>query len=225
MYVSGTDYVKTLQDVLAGDYVLIAVRDTGSGMTKEVLERAFEPFYTTKEIGQGTGLGLSQVYGFVRQSGGHVWMESTPGVGTTVSIYLPRLHLPRLHVPESSSDQSDSLLPMKGHETILVVEDAEDVRNLTRETLRDFGYDVREAANASDALQALERNPGISLVFTNIGLPGKLNGRQLADQVQRRWPMMKVLLTTGYTQTESGVIGKPFSEVDLARKVREWLDH
>jgi CheY-like chemotaxis protein len=208
------------------------VSDSGAGMTKEVLARAFDPFFTTKDIGQGTGLGLSQVYGFVRQSGGHVRIDSAPAEGASVKLYLPRFFelepvdtsaAPALHVPLGSR-----------HETILVVEDEDDVRSFTRDTLQELGYEVQEAANGPAALRALEANPGLRLLFTDIGLPGGLNGRQLADEARRRWPEIRVLLTTGYTRDamvrhgrlDPGVelLVKPFTEADLARKIREVLD-
>ncbi len=225
-------YARSQEDVRPGDYVLVSVSDSGVGMTREVLARAFDPFFTTKDIGQGTGLGLSQVYGFVRQSGGHVRIDSAPGEGASVKLYLPQFFelepvattaTPALQVPMGSR-----------HETILVVEDEDDVRSFTRDTLQELGYDVREAANGPAALRALEANPGLRLLFTDIGLPGGLNGRQLADEARRRWPSIRVLLTTGYTRDavvrhgrlEPGVelLVKPFTEADLARKIREVLD-
>ena len=225
-------YAQSQEDVRPGDYVLVSVSDTGMGMSKDVLARAFDPFFTTKDIGQGTGLGLSQVYGFVRQSGGHVHIDSTPGQGATVNLYLPRFfELERLDVGAATPQA----LPLGSrHETILIVEDEEDVRTFTRDTLRELGYQVREAANGRAALQALDGYPDLSLLFTDIGLPGGLNGRQLAEEARRRRPELKVLLTTGYTRDamvrqgslEPGVelIVKPFTEADLAKKIREVLD-
>ncbi len=227
-------YARTHQEVRAGDYVMVSVSDTGVGMTKEVLARAFDPFFTTKDIGQGTGLGLSQVYGFVRQSGGHVRIDSAPGLGASIKLYLPRFfELDALDTPAPAP--APQPVPLGNpHEAILVVEDEDDVRNFTRDTLRELGYDVREAANGPAALDALERNPRLRLLFTDIGLPGGLNGRQLADEVRRRWPGIRVLLTTGYTRDamvrqgrlDPGVelLIKPFTEADLARKIREVLD-
>ena len=227
-------YARTHQEVRAGDYVMVSVSDTGVGMTKEVLARAFDPFFTTKDIGQGTGLGLSQVYGFVRQSGGHVRIDSAPGLGASIKLYLPRFfELDALDIPAPAP--APQPVPLGNpHEAILVVEDEDDVRNFTRDTLRELGYDVREAANGPAALDALERNPRLRLLFTDIGLPGGLNGRQLADEVRRRWPGIRVLLTTGYTRDamvrqgrlDPGVelLIKPFTEADLARKIREVLD-
>jgi signal transduction histidine kinase len=218
-------------DVQAGDYVLISVTDTGSGMTKEVLARAFDPFFTTKDIGQGTGLGLSQVYGFVRQSGGRVRIESEPGQGTTVKLYLPRMMV----VPTVADAPPPRPVPGGARsETILVVEDEDDVRSFTRDTLRDLGYGVREAIDGQSALRILEAEPGLRLLFTDVGLPGGLDGRQLAEEARRRRPGLKVLFTTGYARDaivhhgrlDPGVelIPKPFTEADVANKVREMLD-
>jgi len=225
-------YALTQEDVRPGDYVLVTVSDTGTGMTKEVLARAFDPFFTTKDIGQGTGLGLSQVYGFVRQSGGHVRIDSTIGQGTTVSLYLPRFF--ELEKLDTSAAAPQALPLGKHHEAILIVEDERDVRSFTRETLQELGYEVREAASGSAALRALEASPDLRLLFTDIGLPGGMNGRQLAEEARRRRPELKVLLTTGYTRDtmvrqgrlDPGVelLIKPFTEADLARKIREVLD-
>jgi signal transduction histidine kinase len=228
-------YARGHQEVRAGDYVMVSVSDTGVGMTKEVLARAFDPFFTTKDVGQGTGLGLSQVYGFVRQSGGHVRIDSAPGQGASIKLYLPRFfELDPLDALDTPAPAPQPVPLGNRHEAILVVEDEDDVRNFTRDTLRELGYDVREAANGPAALEALERNPRLRLLFTDIGLPGGLNGRQLADEVRRRWPGIRVLLTTGYTRDamvrqgrlDPGVelLIKPFTEADLARKIREVLD-
>jgi len=225
-------YARSQEDVRPGDYVLVSVSDSGVGMTKEVLARAFDPFFTTKDIGQGTGLGLSQVYGFVRQSGGHVRIDSAPGQGASVKLYLPRFF--ELEVVETVVADTRPVPHGSRHETILIVEDEDDVRSFTRDTLLELGYEVREAANGPAALRVLEDHPGLRLLFTDIGLPGGLNGRQLADEARRRWPDMRILLTTGYTRDamvrqgrlEAGVelLVKPFTEADLARKIREVLD-
>ena len=226
-------YARGEQDVKPGQYVLLAVSDTGAGMTKDVLDRVFEPFFTTKEIGQGTGLGLSMVYGFVKQSGGHVKIYSEPGAGTTVKLYLPRLLSEQ--AGETARVQAAPIRGGNRGELVLVVEDEHDVRALTVETLRELGYDVLEADNGPSALQLLDSHPGIRLLFTDVGLPGGLNGRQLAEQARQRQPDLKVLFTTGYARNaivhhgrlDPGVelIGKPFSDVDLAKKVRQMLDH
>jgi CheY-like chemotaxis protein len=213
-------------------HVLIAVKDTGTGMDCEVLAKAFDPFFTTKEIGRGTGLGLSQVYGFVKQSGGHVRIDSAPGAGTTMLIYLPRLS-DDADEPEPDGERPEGDAET-GTETILVVEDDDAVRTYCTDVLRELGYHVLEAPNAGAALEILDRQPDVRLLFTDIGLPGAMNGRQLSDEVRQRRPGLKVLLTTGYVrdpiihtgQLELGVslISKPFSIADLTKKVRESLD-
>jgi PAS domain S-box-containing protein len=217
--------------ISSGQYVGISVSDTGFGMTPEVLSQAFDPFFTTKDIGQGTGLGLSQVYGFVKQSGGHVKIYSEHGTGTTIRIYLPRL----LASDSLSDVQSvDSIVARGEGESILVVEDEEDVRAFVVEMLRDLGYRVLDAPNGSAGLRLLDANRDISLLFTDVGLPGGMNGRQLADEAVRRRPSLKVLFTSGYARNaimhhgrlDPGVqlLTKPFAVVDLAAKVRQVLD-
>jgi CheY-like chemotaxis protein len=171
-----------LVDLAPGPYVLICVTDTGVGMNAEVLERALDPFFTTKPIGHGTGLGLSQVFGFVKQSGGHLKLYSRPGQGTTVKIYLPELQ--KSVEPAEVTDP----LPVSKRarqETILVVEDNDDVRSFTTDTLRDFGFNVIAAVDAAEALKILDKNDRIDLLFSDIGLPG-LNGRELVATVRRR---------------------------------------
>ena len=173
-------YAAAHDDVPSGQYVMIAVSDTGTGMTADVIARAFEPFFTTKEIGQGTGLGLSQVYGFVKQSGGHVKIYSEPGEGTTVKIYMPRLMDGNTEIPiEGAAPQPP--VGAQG-EIILLVEDDEDVRANTTMMLRELGYGVLEAVDGPTAVELLKSKAGIDLLFTDVGLPGGMNGRQLADQ-------------------------------------------
>jgi signal transduction histidine kinase len=225
-------YVLSEQDVRAGQYVMIAVSDTGSGMAPEILSKVFEPFFTTKDIGQGTGLGLSMVFGFVKQSGGHVKIYSEIGEGTTVKIYLPR-NLATEDVSETVAE-APRVRGGSDHETILVVEDETDVRRLAVETLVELGYRVLAAEDGHVALRMLEREPEVRLLFTDVGLPGGLNGRQLADQARQRRPELKVLFTTGYARNaivhhgrlDPGVelISKPFQIASLAVKVRELLD-
>jgi PAS domain S-box-containing protein len=225
-------YVSALAEpVETGQYVLIAVADTGVGMDKSTLERAFEPFFTTKETGKGTGLGLSQVYGFVRQSAGHVKVYSEPGEGTIVKIYLPR-HVGDEDFPQAV-EHSRAAARAIGTERILVVEDDDALRACTVEMLSELGYDVLEAPGAAAALQILERRRDIDLLFTDVVMPG-INGRQLADEAVRRRPQLKVLFTTGYTRNaivhhgrlDPGVqmIGKPFSYEELGAKLRTLLD-
>ena len=226
-------YVEALAEpVPPGQYVLVAVSDTGTGMDKATMERVFEPFFTTKEVGKGTGLGLSQVYGFVRQSNGHVRIYSELGEGTTIKIYLPRL---------IGSDEEPAEMPsrvpamVKGSgETILVVEDEPDLRSYTTEALRDLGYRVLEAGDGRGALDIIEQHPEIQLLFTDVVLAGGMNGRALSDEVSRRRPGLPVLFTTGYTSNaivrhgrlDPGMhlIGKPFTYAELAATVRRMID-
>jgi CheY-like chemotaxis protein len=220
-------------EVTAGHYVMLAVSDTGIGMTADVIDKAFEPFFTTKKLGGGTGLGLSQVYGFVKQSGGHIKIYSEPGDGTTVRIYFPRASLPAsTGEPRPVSPQIPEL---GGRETILLVEDNSDVRAYTTEILRELGYRVLEAHEGDTALGFLASEPEIKLLFTDIGLPGPFNGRQLSDEARKIRPDIKVLFTTGYAQNaiihhgrlDPGVqlIVKPFSFAGLAAKIRQILDN
>jgi CheY-like chemotaxis protein len=225
------NYAAANEDVRPGQYVLVAVSDTGTGMAKDVMERAFEPFFTTKEVGQGTGLGLSQVYGFVKQSGGHVKIYTEPGEGTTVKLYLPRLA-----GAEAESDVIAEAAPLPASvpgETVLVVEDDPDVRAYGADILRGLGYRVIEAPSGPAALRVVEEEPELRLLFTDVGLPGGYNGRQLADEARRRRPDLKVLFTTGYARNaivhqgrlDPGValIAKPFTAASLGAKVRQVL--
>jgi PAS domain S-box-containing protein len=225
-------YVSSLPEpVEPGQYVMIAIADTGVGMDQATVERAFDPFFTTKEVGKGTGLGLSQVYGFVRQSGGHVKIYSEAGEGTTVKIYLRR-HTggdDRAAEPKPSDDTARAI----GTETILIVEDDDALRDYTIEILSELGYGVLAARDGRSALQLLDRN-AVDLLFTDVVMPGGMNGRELADEAVRRRPGLKVLFTTGYTRNaivhhgrlDAGVhmIGKPFSFAELGAKVRTLLD-
>ncbi|UZK67827.1 PAS domain-containing hybrid sensor histidine kinase/response regulator [Sphingomonas sp. M1-B02] len=227
------DYVAQVPEpVVAGQYVLIAVSDTGTGMSAETLAKVFEPFFTTKEVGKGTGLGLSQVYGFVRQSNGHIRIYSEVGEGTTIKIYLPRL-ISEGAVAEA--DEPSVAAPTHGGvETILVVEDHDDLRTFSTGILRELGYEVLEAANGHSALKVLQAAHDVDLLFTDVVLPEGMDGRRLADEARRRRPGIKVLFTTGYTRNaivhngrlDLGVnlISKPFSFERLASKVREVLD-
>jgi len=218
-------------EVLPGQYIAIAVSDTGTGMTPEALSRAFEPFFTTKPVGEGTGLGLSQVYGFVKQSGGHVKMYSELGQGTTVKIYLPRLsRVSHIETPDPSVGVPEAV----AEETILVVEDDDDVRAYSVEILRELGYRVIEAPDGPSALRLLERQLRVDLLFTDVVLPGGMSGAQVAAQARGVNRALKVLFTTGYARNaivhngrlDQGVqlITKPFSMSDLATRVREVLD-
>jgi PAS domain S-box-containing protein len=223
-------YADKYPELTPGQYVVVCVTDTGTGMSRDVIAHAFEPFYTTKPIGQGTGLGLSQVYGFVKQSGGHVKLYSEVGEGTTVKIYLPRMT--RADAEEEQTPVSSA--PTGGrHEVILVVEDDDDVRLFTTESLRDLGFTVREANDAPSALKQLEQHPDVQLIFTDVGLPG-MNGAQLVAAARALHPDIKVLFTTGYARNaivhqgrlDTGVelITKPFTRVQLASRIRDVLD-
>ncbi len=224
-------YVAAQPGLPEGQYVLIAVTDTGEGMTPEVIAKAFDPFFTTKETGKGTGLGLSQVYGFVKQSGGHVKIYSEPGEGTTVKIYLPRVN-----AAAKTDDESADYGPPTGEaqEVVLVVDDEAAVRQFSTDALTELGYRVLEADGYATALRMIEQYPDIALLFTDIVMPDG-NGRKLADDAQVLRPDLKVLYTSGYTRNavvhngvvDPGVelIGKPFTVDDLAAKVREILDH
>lgn len=224
-------YAATQAEVLPGQYVMLAISDTGIGMSKEVKSKAFDPFFTTKEIGHGTGLGLSQVYGFVKQSRGHVNIYSEVGEGTTVKIYLPRHHSEADDIPAPAAH-----LPVLGRksETILVVEDDDDVRSYSIETLGELGYNAIEAPHGRAALQILESNPEVAVVFTDVGLPGGLNGRQLVDEARRCHPHLKFLFTTGYARNaivhdgrlDPGVelLTKPFTQAALGAKLRDIID-
>jgi signal transduction histidine kinase/ActR/RegA family two-component response regulator len=222
-------YARLHSEVTPGQYAMIAVSDTGVGMSQEVARQAFEPFFTTKDAGQGTGLGLSQVFGFVKQSGGHVAIYSEPGQGTTVKMYFPRLLGARAQEPT----QKPQAVAAGSGESILVVEDNEDVLSFTERLLRDLGYRVATAADAHQAMKVLEELKGVDLLFTDVGLPGGTSGRALADEARSRWPTMKVLYTTGYARNsiihhgrlDAGVelITKPFTQSALAEKVRRVL--
>ena len=224
-------YAATHGDVAAGQYVMVSVTDTGTGMPADVIERAFDPFYTTKGVGKGTGLGLSQVHGFVKQSGGHVKIYSESGVGTTVKIYMPR-HLGAEEIVEAPAEVT-ATPRAQGEEIILVVEDEERVRHISVDTLRELGYTVVQASDAAQALSVLTMQPRVDLLFTDIVMPG-MNGRLLAEQAADAWPGIKILYTTGYTRNaivHNGVldanvalISKPFTVEQLAVKVRQVLD-
>ncbi len=224
------DYVAGLAEpVSPGQYVMIAVTDTGCGMDSETVERVFEPFFTTKPVGQGTGLGLSQVYGFVRQSGGHVRIYSEVGEGTTVKIYLPRVRQGAEEAPPAKARRPDG-----GDETILVVEDHDALRDYSVSVLTELGYRVYEAGSGPVALELLDRAPHVDLLFTDVVLPEGMDGRRLADEALRRKPHLKVLFTTGYSRNaivhngrlDAGVqlVAKPFTFEALAHKVRAALD-
>ena len=225
------EYAAMHAEVMAGQYVLIAVTDTGHGMSEEVTARAFEPFYTTKPEGRGTGLGLSQVYGFVKQSGGHIKIYSELGSGTSVKLYLLRDNSNGIKSVEAPPGSEISALG-RG-EKILIVEDDDDVREYTRAALVSLGYRVYEAGEAISALETLAEQPDIVLLFTDLGLPG-MNGRRLAEEAQARLPNIKVIYATGYARNaivhnglvDPGVnlIPKPYTVQALGRKLRQVLE-
>jgi CheY-like chemotaxis protein len=221
-------YAATHPELAAGQYVMIAISDTGSGMTPEVLAQAFDPFFSTKPEGKGSGLGLSMVYGFARQSGGHVKIYSEPGSGTTVKLYLPR-----------STEVEDAPPPPEmravvgGQETILVAEDDDGVRATVVEMLSELGYRVLKANDAASALSIIDSGLPIDLLFTDVVMPGALRSPDLARKARERLPGIAVLFTSGYTENaivhggrlDAGVdlLGKPYTREALARKVRHVL--
>ncbi len=219
------------RDLPPGQYISLCVTDTGAGMTAEVIAKAFDPFFTTKPLGQGTGLGLSMIHGFVRQSGGQVRIYSEVGEGTTLCLYFPRfageLEAPEAPLDATSFDQGQG-------ETVLVIDDEAAVRSLVTEVLSDTGYALIEAIDGPSGLKILQSERPIDLLITDVGLPGGLNGRQIADAARVSRPHLKVLFITGYAENaavgngllDAGmeVITKPFNVVALGNKVREMLD-
>lgn len=226
------DYSRTNPELTVGQYVVLCVSDTGSGMSPEVRDHAFEPFFTTKEPGQGTGLGLSQVYGFVKQSGGHVKIYSEVGEGTSIRMYFPRY---AGNGPQPAlSDDDERILEGASVETILVVEDDPDLRGYVSEVLRDLNYRVLSAGSAQAALTILlQDNQPVDLLLTDVVMPG-INGRELGRRSQEIRPDLRILYMTGYSRNavvhhgrlDEGVdlLEKPITQARLALKVREILD-
>jgi two-component system, NtrC family, sensor kinase len=223
------EYCRQHEGLTAGQYVLVAVSDSGAGMSAETIDRAFEPFFTTKETGKGTGLGLSQVYGFMKQSDGHVRIYSEPGEGTTIKLYLPRRY-----GDEAVLSGDDDIGSERGRgETILIVEDDDGVRQYASEILRDLNYQIIEAKDSAAALRLLDADKKFDLLLTDVVLPGK-NGRELATEVENRRPRTKVIFMTGYSRNAivhhgrldpgTELIQKPLVERVLARKIRQVLD-
>jgi PAS domain S-box-containing protein len=223
-------YASMHSEVTVGNYVLIAVSDTGTGIPAANLERVFDPFFTTKEVGKGTGLGLSMVFGFVKQSNGHIKIYSEEGHGTTVKIYLPRA---------TGLDQTDAEVQASsrvegGNEIVLVVEDDALVRRYVITQIESLGYTTMEASNATEALNVIDNGDPIDLLFTDVIMPGPLNGRQLVEAALKRRPSLKTLYTSGYTENaivhhgrlDSGVLllAKPYRKSDLAKMMRMALD-
>jgi PAS domain S-box-containing protein len=222
-------YAREATDVTPGQYVQISVSDTGEGMSPETRARVFEPFFTTKAEGKGSGLGLSMVYGFVRQSMGHVRVYSEPGHGTTVKLYLPRSH----HGVTATLNAAS--VPQKGaRESVLVVEDETEVRSAAVAMLDALGYRCLEAADAAGALAMLESGEAVDLIFSDVVMPGPLKTRDFAARVRERWPGLPILFTSGYTENaivhhgrlDEGLdlISKPYARLDLARKVAQMLE-
>jgi len=219
---------QALVDIAPGDYVEFRLSDSGAGMSAEVRAMAFEPFFTTKPVGQGTGLGLSMAYGFVKQSGGHIRIDSTPGSGTTVVILLPRSHEPEAEQPVAPERDAPG-----GDETILVVEDDALVRATTVSTLSSLGYRVLDAHDGQSALDVIKSGAPIDLLFTDVVMPGPVSSTELAELAQRLVPKLAVLFTSGYTRealTTGGrldpgvqLLGKPYREDQLAQRIRAAL--
>jgi CheY-like chemotaxis protein len=209
---------------------MIAVSDTGSGIRAGDLEKVFDPFFTTKEVGKGTGLGLSMVFGFVKQSNGHIKIYSEEGHGTTVKIYLPRA----TGLGQTVAEMTETTRIEGGHEVVLVVEDDALVRRYVVTQVESLGYTTLEASNAAEALDVIGNAAAVDLLFTDVIMPGPMNGRQLVDEALKRRPSLKTLFTSGYTENaivhhgrlDSGVLllAKPYRRSDLARMMRMALD-
>ncbi len=225
------DYLAVHSDAAPGTYVMLAVTDTGAGMSPEVHQRAFEPFYTTKGPGAGSGLGLSMVYGFVKQSGGHVQLYSEPGHGTTVRLYLPAQ---AREVEPAKAPAAAASPPAGSGERILVVEDDPRVRRVAVRRLRELGYATVEADNGPAALRLLDGRQSFELLFTDVVMAGGMSGIELAREARRRRPKLKILFTSGYAEpamAKSGLrsldsaawISKPYSMSELRAKLREVL--
>jgi PAS domain S-box-containing protein len=225
----GARDVRKHRDLEPGQFVRILVSDTGTGMPTDVMDRAFDPFFTTKDVGKGTGLGLSQVYGFVKQSKGHLDVQSQPGRGTAVTIYLPRFHGA---AEINGTGQSRHVTPIgSSSEIILVVEDEARMRDMSVAALRELGFTVLQAESGAGALEILKNRPDVTLLFTDVVMPD-MNGKRLAEEAVQVRPYLKVLFTSGYTPTTNGIqawgngehfIGKPFTLDQLCEKVRHAL--
>jgi CheY-like chemotaxis protein len=224
-------YAQQHAEVRAGPYIMLAVSDTGTGIDAETQAKIFEPFFTTKEQDRGTGLGLATVYGIVKQSGGHIWVYSEVGVGTTFKIYLPQVEPPAIQAP-----QNDIHTPVKlGSETILLVEDEEIVRKLAHQILLNNGYKVLAVNDGQEAIQVCkERDMAVDLLLTDVVIPGGISGQQLVKLLTLFQPELKVLYMSGYPNhaivqhevlaEDNKFLQKPFTPADLAHKVREVLD-
>jgi CheY-like chemotaxis protein len=224
------EYVATRVGIQPGQYVMLAVSDTGFGMNEETKARIFDPFFTTKEKGKGTGLGLSTVYGIIKQSGGDIWVYSEPNHGTTFKVYLPQMDTP---IAEAQKTETETTIP-RGSETILLVEDEDVVRGLACQILEQAGYTVLDTARGEEAVRLCsESKSAIDLLLTDVVMP-QISGKEVADRVTAVTPGLKVLFMSGYTDeaiVHHGVldanvefIQKPFTPLALARRVREVLD-
>jgi CheY-like chemotaxis protein len=223
-------YVAAQPDLRAGDFVVIEVADSGTGMAADIVSQIFEPFFSTKEEGKGSGLGLSMVFGFIKQSGGHVTVYSEPGHGSSFKIYLPRT----AGDASFEDNQAADPVPRGRAEMILVVEDNEAMRSVVVKQLGSLGYRVVEAENAMQALDIIASDRPIDLLFTDIIMAGAMDGFALAEEAVRRWPDLKVLLTSGFPEKRLGVeaitgverrlLSKPYRKDELARALREILD-
>ena len=222
-------YAAEHDEVVPGDYVMVGISDTGSGMNEDVLTKAFEPFFTTKPAGKGSGLGLSMVFGFIKQSNGHIKLYSEPGEGTTVRMYLPQ----STESTQGASDSISPLTPLTGTETILLVEDDEAVRDYAAAQLHALGYKVTTASHGVEALGILAGRQDIDLLFTDVVMPGGINGPELARRARELHPELAVLYTSGYTRNaiiHHGrldprvlLLSKPYQRAKLARMVRKAL--
>jgi PAS domain S-box-containing protein len=218
-------YAAANPGAVPGEYVMLAVSDTGVGMPAEVLEHVFEPFFTTKEVGKGTGLGLSMVYGFIKQSNGHIKIYSEVGRGTTIRLYLPRSDAP------ADSDRRPAVDMPRGHERVLLVEDDPQVRAAVLTQLRSLGYHVTDLDGGQAAIDTLKSGAAFDLLLTDVVMPG-IGGPQLAEEIMHGWPAVKVLFMSGYSDSVihshvapgARVLSKPFRKIDLANRVREVLD-
>lgn len=224
------DYVAHHSEVSPGEYVMLAVSDTGTGMSPEVIARAFEPFFTTKPPGEGTGLGLSQVYGWVKQSGGHIKIYSERGHGTTIKLYLPRAAADAAAAPTADDGPAAS---SNGNETILVVEDNPNVRRTLIRQLSDLGYASIEAEHGAQALEIVRTGAEFDLLLTDVVMPGGISGYDLAESVRELRPAQKILFTSGYTELAAGggradrgpLLSKPYRKQELGRAIRLVLDN
>lgn len=223
------DYAQRHTEISPGEYVMIGVSDSGKGMNPEIVGRVFEPFFTTKSVGKGSGLGLSMVFGFTKQSGGHISIYSEPNEGTSVKLFFPRVR----GLQKTTYQPASELLPEGGNEHILIAEDDRLVLQHLERQLRSLGYQVTAVTSGPEALRALEKDNDIDLLLTDIVMPGGMNGRQLADKARETYPSLKVLFTSGYTENavvhqgrlDPGVelLSKPYTRIELATKVQRVL--